>query len=340
MAPSAAGRTVRLAAALTGPRTDTGLALAQGAICLEQAAAIVDAVAGVAAHAGTDEQRQVEGFLLEQAHALNAAQLRRLDKVLDAVFDPDGPAPREELARARRAAHLTDNDDGTKTLTWRDTDQTMAKVRAALDPLCAPAPADTRCPAQRRADALAELVERTLRFGDLPASRGCPTQLQVTINSEDLRTGIGFGVTASGELLSATCVQRLACDATVTPIRLDEAGVPLSVGRTRRVVTPAIWKALVVPDGGCVFADCTRPAAWTEAHHIVHWSAGGETELDNTALLCGVHHEALHERGWIIRMASDRRPELVPPRWIDPDHRPRRNEHWRILRRGLHSAGP
>jgi hypothetical protein len=30
------------------------------------------------------------------------------------------------------------------------------------------------------------------------------------------------------------------------------------------------------------------------AHHVVFWSAGGETELDNLILLCGSCHRALH----------------------------------------------
>jgi hypothetical protein len=152
MSPATAGRTVRLADALAGPMPATGAALAEGVICLEQAAAIVDTVTGLREHASTAEQEQVEAFLLDEAHSLNASQLRRLDKVLDAVFDPDGAQPREDRARARRGAHLTDHHDGSQTLTWRDTDEVMAKVRAALDPLSAP-DAELVSPAARRADA-------------------------------------------------------------------------------------------------------------------------------------------------------------------------------------------
>jgi len=38
---------------------------------------------------------------------------------------------------------------------------------------------------------------------------------------------------------------------------------------------------------------------FVEAHHIVHWSAGGETSLCNL-LLCTRRHRLLHEGGFSI----------------------------------------
>ncbi|HEV3465363.1 MAG TPA: DUF222 domain-containing protein, partial [Actinomycetota bacterium] len=61
---------------------------------------------------------------------------------------------------------------------------------------------------------------------------------------------------------------------------------PLDVGRATRVVQPAQRTALAVRDGGCVFPDCSRPLAWCEAHHLVHWVDGGLTDLANLVLLC------------------------------------------------------
>ncbi|MFI5287277.1 MAG: HNH endonuclease signature motif containing protein [Candidatus Dormibacteria bacterium] len=34
-------------------------------------------------------------------------------------------------------------------------------------------------------------------------------------------------------------------------------------------------------DQGCRFPGCDRPPAWTDGHHIIHWSDGGPTELEN-----------------------------------------------------------
>src|SRR5258708_25561146 len=44
LSPETAGEQARLAAAFAGPRRDTGAALAEGRICLEQALAIIDTV--------------------------------------------------------------------------------------------------------------------------------------------------------------------------------------------------------------------------------------------------------------------------------------------------------
>jgi hypothetical protein len=57
--------------------------------------------------------------------------------------------------------------------------------------------------------------------------------------------------------------------------------LPLDLGRTTRVVSPAQRNALAVRDGGCVFPGCRRPLAWCEGHHVRHWLDGGPTDLDN-----------------------------------------------------------
>jgi hypothetical protein len=38
----------------------------------------------------------------------------------------------------------------------------------------------------------------------------------------------------------------------------------------------------------------------TDAHHIVHWSSGGETSKDNLVLLCRHHHRLVHEGGFSL----------------------------------------
>jgi hypothetical protein len=194
-----------------------------------------------------------------------------LSKVLEHYLDPDGVQPREETAKAKRGAFLRPNGDGTQTLRWVETDENIALLQAALEPLSAPRPAedgtkDTRSPALRRADGLVDLVAMTLRHGELPASRGARPHLVVTITEPALRSDRGLGITPSGEHLSNAAVKRISCDADLTAIRLDTNGVPLSMGRTRRTVSPAQWLALVARDKGCVFTDCTRPPGWTQAH--------------------------------------------------------------------------
>jgi hypothetical protein len=143
---------------------------------------------------------------------------------------------------------------------------------------------------------------------------------------------LGRGGLTWGRPLSAASVRRIACDAAITWIITDSAGVPLRVGREQRTVTPGQWAALVARDGGCGFPGCTRPVEWCEAHHILWWRYGGRTDLDNLCLLCADHHRAVHHRGWDIRLGADKRPDFLPPPWVDPDRTPRRNNRPRYFR--------
>jgi HNH endonuclease len=73
-----------------------------------------------------------------------------------------------------------------------------------------------------------------------------------------------------------------------------------------------------VRDGGCVADGCDRPASWTDAHHLTHWLAGGETSLDNLVLLCRVHHRAVHEGGWQLERSGGQHTLRPPARRLTP----------------------
>ncbi len=53
--------------------------------------------------------------------------------------------------------------------------------------------------------------------------------------------------------------RRLGCDASVTRIVFGPDGIPLELGRSLRLFSPAQRRALAVRDGGCRFPGCTRP---------------------------------------------------------------------------------
>ncbi|MGB7981716.1 MAG: HNH endonuclease signature motif containing protein [Candidatus Nanopelagicales bacterium] len=99
--------------------------------------------------------------------------------------------------------------------------------------------------------------------------------------------------------------QRLTCDAVLSHLTVDADGIPLRLGRSARVVSPALRRVIDVRDRHCVFAGCTAPAMWCQAHHLVHWEDGGPTDERNLALLCGHHHRAIHERGLDLRWTPD-----------------------------------
>jgi len=83
------------------------------------------------------------------------------------------------------------------------------------------------------------------------------------------------------------------------------------VGRTQRLVTPAIRKALTLRDGGCIFPGCNAFDTRCEAHHLTPWWDGGATALHNLVLLCPFHHK-------LVEPDKYRKPE---DRWvIHTDH--------------------
>jgi hypothetical protein len=304
----------------------TGEALAAGKIAYEQAKAIVDTLDSLSRKASVEDLVRAEEFLLGLAPVLNSAQLRSCAKHLDAVIDPDGEPDREDAARLKRGAHIRDNHDGTQTLAWTDIDENIAILKAAMEALAAPVPGedgvrDPRSAAERRADALLDLCLRALNAGELPGSRGVRPHLHVTFTAATWHRepGAPHGRCSTGEELSPATIDRLACDADITGILLDGAGVPLKVGRTRRTATHGQWIALVARDTGCQFTGCTRPARWCQAHHLTPWAQHGNTDLDDLGLYCGVHHHYLHDRGWRAQIGPDGRPELIPPPWLDPN---------------------
>ena len=94
------------------------------------------------------------------------------------------------------------------------------------------------------------------------------------------------------------------CDATVARIITDPDGYPLDVGHETRLINPGLRAALIARDGGCVVEGCTIPASWSDAHHVIPWSAGGITALSNLALTCRRHHRAIHAGLWKVTFTN------------------------------------
>lgn len=197
------------------------------------------------------------------------------------------------------------------------TPEQAARLEAAIGPLAAPCPnpdtgeADLRGAGQRRVEALSSVLGSVASLAATNASPGgAPTALHVTMGLADLmdalatagRRGSGdgsgcvLGSRAGGTLLAPSAIRQLACDADLIPVVLGADGDVLDLGRATRLFTRGQRRALWHRDGGCSFPGCTAPAAWTQAHHVVHWADGGPSDLLNAALLCQRHHTLAHDR--------------------------------------------
>jgi hypothetical protein len=111
---------------------------------------------------------------------------------------------------------------------------------------------------------------------------------------------------------------------------LDGNTKPLDAGRKRRLHDLYQRRALIVRDQGCITPGCDRPAADCHPHHDHDWTNGGPTDLANGCLLCLFHHQQVHRQGWTVRLAANGYPELIPPKTIDPDQRPRQHHRFRL----------
>jgi hypothetical protein len=166
----------------------------------------------------------------------------------------------------------------------------------------------------QQADALVALAKAYLAGGEAERT-STADQYQVVVHVDDsaLRGG---GLRARGDLrggvdhgdhdacarsdLPVETVRRLTCDGSVIEMVESVEGRTLSVGRKQRTVPTALKRALWSRDRGCAFPGCQN-TRFVDAHHIEHWSDGGETSLDNLILLCSQHHRLTHEGGYVVR---------------------------------------
>lgn len=84
--------------------------------------------------------------------------------------------------------------------------------------------------------------------------------------------------------------RRIALNAGVSRLIVGPASQPLDVGRSTRLVTPAIRRALEHRDRGCVVDHCDIPAHLCEADHIAGWALGAGTSIHEMALCCPFHN--------------------------------------------------
>jgi hypothetical protein len=112
--------------------------------------------------------------------------------------------------------------------------------------------------------------------------------------------------------MSRSVLRRLACDAGLVPIVLDEAGTPMDVGRRERKLTFALRRAVMVRDRSCRFPGCGS-TRHLHAHHVQHWADGGPTDLANLVLICSHHHRFVHEHGWRVEPVGDGQFSFAPP---------------------------
>ena len=127
---------------------------------------------------------------------------------------------------------------------------------------------------------------------------------------------------AGGIHVGKEATRRVACDAGLVVLRHAPNDGVLDVGRRTRTVPTALRRALEGRDRNqCQFPGCS--SRHCDAHHVVHWADGGETQLANLVSLCRFHHRAVHEEGFqVVADAAGRfqflRPDGMPLPAVPP----------------------
>ena len=307
LAPGDAGERVRIARG--AHLYDTLEELRKGTVTYDQARAIEHATRTVP----EDQRIAAAETLTALAIETDVVDVRVAGHKLACVVNPDGALQTADRQFERRHLTLSPLLDGMTHLDGLLDPESATLVSTALAPFLIPTDKDDRrTSSQRRADGLVSIVGSALKTGDVPQQSGAPTQLQVLVPLQALSGGrdeanmlpnevAKFADSASTTpYLTPEVLNRISCDATVTRIVLSPDSMPLDVGRSKRLFTPAQQLALAIRDGGCRFPGCDLPPRYTDAHHIVPWQRGGATDLGNGLLLCRHHHRRVHEGGWSI----------------------------------------
>ena len=252
----------------------------------------------------------------KEAEELSREQQQQANRSLTYYFDHDGSLVLKARLPAESGALLLKAlDVALQDVPWAsptvDPDDAPSDVPAGTPPGKYLLPKESI--AARRADALGLIAESFVQHGVEALRGGDKHQIVVHVDAETLRDSVaGRCELEHGPAMAAETVRRLACDASIVAILENEKGDPLNVGRKTRRIPPALQRALNARDQGCRFAGCCNKR-FTDAHHIHHWTHGGETKLSNLLTLCRFHHRQVHEGNVVIHVLDDGAIRFLKP---------------------------
>jgi hypothetical protein len=349
-------------AANLGPRTTvtgqnmapvlpaTAAAQAEGHINTEHVAIIRKFFAKPPVPLDSGTHAQIDADLARIAVGNSPEILKQCADRIGFLLNQDGDAPSDEQPDRRGELIIGPlNADGTSEIRGRLT----AEARATLDPIlsrygapgmCNPADeypctngtpsaeaitADTRTAAQRNHDALVAIGRSVLSSGELGQHNGLPVTIVVSTTLRELETRTGTGLTASGTQLPIADVIRMAAHANhYLAVFENHREVPLYLGRSKRIASPAQRLVLHARDRGCTRPGCTCPPDRCQCHHARRdFAAGGRTDITDLTLACPKSNRLVREGGWTTRIRDDGRVEWIPPPLLDTGQ-DRVNYYW------------
>lgn len=302
--PGEASKRMRVSRALpTHPYVDK--AFSAGEFGIDAANVIVKATAA----APPDYREIIETTLVDAARHCPPHDLGALVEQLLIACGVDSSSDEAHAKRlARRGLRIAKTFDGMRSVSGSLMPEVAEALETALGAIAQKAGADDeRTHEQRQHDAVGALANHYLGHADVPAVHGERPRVVVTIDYDCLVTGLrdSWGRLPSGATVSPATARRLACDAELIPAVLNARGDVLDLGIASRSFSTAVRRAAwLEQQGRCAFPGCRRPPA--DCHHIIWWTNGGLSTLDNAAWLCAFHHWLIHEGRWKMRRDPDR----------------------------------
>jgi hypothetical protein len=216
----------------------------------------------------------IEDDLVAVARDQDARSFRNIVRHFTDALDGNGGAAAADRQHARRSFHLSETLDGMWRLDGLLDPELGGKldrlVRARVDP---PTMQDLRTAGQRRADALADIIDAAAAQLERGAGAGASGDVMVAVDLWMLerRAGTGLAEIVRAEAarrlgLSSETLRRITCDGRIARVITDGRSEVLDVGRTTRVVPPGMRRGLDARDGGCVHrtrAAIVRPSGAT-----------------------------------------------------------------------------
>jgi hypothetical protein len=316
----------RQVADLAAASDEFAAALAAGDVGIAQAVELGRAFANP--RCGRDLISDVRSFLDHADHVDHREFATRVGTWVT-VHDPVGAHDDADRAHERREASITVSGGVVRGrfLGGGAAGAAMLEIferfRAAeLDAdLAAAGPGDeagitvlARTEPQRRFDALAAVFERAAAT-DPDATTPAPL-VNITIDAHTLGELLHDGRnpfetrldpwlrrchTSDGTPLAPTEVVGALWWGRVRAVLVDRSGVVLRLGRTHRLFRGRARDAALMAADRCVWPGCDEPAGRCQADHVHEHHAGGATDTDNAAPLCGRHNRFKHRRAYRIQ---------------------------------------
>jgi hypothetical protein len=342
-----AGRLVRVRAVLAEAASDPGGVAGILAGSVESGALSIDGLDSIRSGLGVASPGVSEAHLVAQCERVLAdaadstpEQLNRAARQARDLLDDKGVERREIERRELRSLRTWRDASGMFCGRWRLPAEEGQIVQGAIDAVLSPRLGgprfvepvarqraddmlhDERSTEQIGADVLVDLIRLAVDADPGTLFGRHRPAVQVIVTEPDLTTHTGHGrLEGNLDAVSAATVDRYVCDTGLVAVGFDDDGQAVNVGRTRRQFTERQRIGMALRDGGCR-ANCDRPPAFCEAHHINQWTRdGGETNIADGILLCRRHHLDVHNNGWDI-VRDGARYYLRPPASLDPDRTP------------------